>query len=296
MMKRFCCTVFLLCVSLPHSAGHAETAIDVSKQIPEAIDAKLMRSTFMLRGPSRKDLGKTSFGTVFILGRSFPGGKRKRVLITAAHVFNDIQGETATILFRESSQEGQWTVSPVHLRIRDGTQPLWTSHPTEDVAAIYVDLPEAIKPKPTLEIEHLVDEERLEQLKLDPGDRLSCLGFPLGATANEAGFPILRSGVIASYPLLPAGTVRTFLFDFEVFGGNSGGPVYLSNQTRLVGSVVVGTDSGSIIGLVTEQAEVNRVDGQQRLALAKVVYANLIRETIDMLPTPPTENEPGRGP
>lgn len=275
---------------------YAEAETFPSERLPEAIDAKLMRSTFLLRGPSRKNPGKESVGTVFVLGRKFPDqpSKGRRVLITAAHVLDDVQGETATVFFREENKDGQWTISPQHLRIREGERYLWTSHPREDIAVIYVDLPEAIRPKPTLEIEHLADEERLEQLKLGPGEKLSCLGFPFGMFANGAGFSILRSGVIASYPLLPAMTVRTFLFDFEVFGGNSGGPVYLSNQARLAGSYVFMTESGSIIGLVTDQEVLNermtRVDElsirSHRLALAKVVYANAIRETIDMLPAP----------
>jgi S1-C subfamily serine protease len=78
----------------------------------------------------------------------------------------------------------------------------------------------------------LASDKELEELEIHPGDRLFSLGFPLGVEANEAGFPILRSGNIASFPLLPTSKTKTFLFDFAVFGGNSGGPVYFEDVNR----------------------------------------------------------------
>ena len=58
------------------------------------------------------------------------------------------------------------------------------------------------------------------------------LGFPRGLAANAAGFPILRAGRVASYPVAPARIFPTFLLDFSVFPGNSGGPVFMSGPSR----------------------------------------------------------------
>ena len=43
---------------------------------------------------------------------------------------------------------------------------------------------------------------------------------------------IRASGRIASYPITPTSKTRTFLLDFEVFEGNSGGPVFLYERIR----------------------------------------------------------------
>ena len=61
---------------------------------------------------------------------------------------------------------------------------------------------------------------------------MMALGFPRGLAANAAGFPILRSGRVASYPIAPAKIFPTFLLDFSVFPGNSGGPVFMTQVDR----------------------------------------------------------------
>ncbi len=114
--------------------------------------------------------------------------------------------------------------------------------------------------------------------------------------ANDAGFPILRSGKIASYPLLPTGQTKTFLLDFMVFKGNSGGPVYMVESTRTYQNLThIGTVN-FIAGLVTqERAYSEQLVGQYsaelhqyQLGLAVVVHASLIKQAINMLPSPET--------
>src|SRR3546814_20200686 len=89
---------------------------------------------------------------------------------------------------------------------------------------------------------------------------MMALGFPRGLAANQAGFPILRSGRVASYPIAPAKIFPTFLLDFSVFPGNSGGPVYMRNQDhRAAGAERDGvTDVEFIAGLLTHHVELNR--------------------------------------
>jgi hypothetical protein len=143
----------------------------------------------------------------------------------------------------------------------------------------------------------LATDDMLKQFAVHPGDRLSCLGFPQGAEANEAGFPILRSGQIASYPLLPTKSVKAFVFDFNVFEGNSGGPVYLSDSNRIYGGT---TNMGTVqflVGLVSEQASFKeeikmgkkKLTLPHQLGLAIVIHAALIREALDLLPAPEDE-------
>jgi hypothetical protein len=107
----------------------------------------------------------------------------------------------------------------------------------------------------------------------------------------------LRSGKIASYPLLPTNKTKTFLFDFRVFKGNSGGPVYLVQTNRLYkNNIALGQTIHIIVGLVSQERflpehillpyseEVRQV----QLGLAVVVHASLIKQSIDLLPPPDT--------
>ena len=251
-----------------------------------------MRSTFKIAGPG-------SAGTAFFIGRPSPNDKTRFffVLVTAAHVLRDMQGEQA-ILFLRKKQGDEFVKFPYPVQIRRGSKPVWMEHPTADVAVMYVPLPKDADIQ-LVPMTLLVTDSQLEELGMHPGDVLSCLGYPYGAEANEAGFPILRSGQIASYPLTPVSRTRTFLFDFRVFQGNSGGPVYYDAGIRSHG--IAGFSVGSfrfIAGLVTEERvvteEIHSLTETRKtdhpLGLAVVVHAALIREAIELLP-PLAESE-----
>jgi hypothetical protein len=139
-----------------------------------------------------------------------------------------------------------------------------------------------------------------EKYEIHPGDELFCLGYPLGAEANPQGFAILRSGKIASFPLTPAKAVKSFLYDFEVFGGNSGGPVYFVDKSRTYGGTThLGETICSVVGLVSEerfqprqsvklledgsdQTRYEVTEKREKLKLAVVVPAQFIKETLDI--------------
>jgi hypothetical protein len=239
--------------------------------------------------------GDGSTGTAFVLGKPMKSVKNRGyyVLITAAHVLNGMKGDTAILVLRKLSGDSFIKV-PYPIQIRRGTTPLWVQHSTMDVAVMYVNLPEEIDIE-LIPTSLLATDEILKQFEIHPGDRLSCLGFPLTAEANDAGFPILRSGQIASFPLIPVKSVKTFLFDFNVFEGNSGGPVYFVDSNRQYAD---STHIGKIqflMGLVSEQKFVEeqvqslrqtRKDRYQ-LGLGVVIPAAFIMETIDKLPETP---------
>ena len=255
------------------------------------INTILMRSTFKISG-------KETLGTAFIIGRPVPGESEKLfyVLVTAAHVLQDIKEDHAILYLRRKDGE-EFVKFQYRLQIRKDDQPLWTKHPEADVAVMYVRLPKEADVK-LLPMSLLVTEQQLEEYEIHPGDVLSCLGYPYGAEANQSGFPILRSGQIASYPLTPTSKIQTFLFDFRVFGGNSGGPVYFVSSNRTYGGGVrLGQTINVLAGLVSEEKVIKeeiRSLTETRLAkhplsLAVVVHAALIRETIELLPPQPVE-------
>jgi S1-C subfamily serine protease len=265
-------------------------------QQPQDIELNtvLMESTFLIEGPAGP--GQTTFGTVFIIGVPLAGQptQARFVLVTAAHVLEGIQGEFATLHLRRKidASTNLWVQVPSKLQIRTNGQPIWKKHPDADVAAMYIAMsPDtAVKPITTA---MLADDKMLSDYDIHPGDEVRCLGFPLGVTSNAAGFPILRSGMIASYPLIPTATTKTFLFDFRVFKGNSGGPVYYVERNRPIPLTISGYQNFHfIIGLVSEETvfteqsvgQYSQEIHQTQLGLAKVVHASLIKQTIEMLP------------
>jgi len=257
-------------------------------ETPLDINTMLMRSTFKLEGNG-------SIGTAFILGKPMPKEPNRAyfVMVTAAHVLNQMKGEKAVLHLRKKEGESFKRI-PIEIRIRKGDKALWTTHPSADVAVMYVSLPKEadITLMPT---DLLATDEVLQKFEIHPGDRLTCLGFPLNSEANEAGFPILRSGYIASYPLVPTKTVKSFLFDFNVFEGNSGGPVYLVDLNRGYGGAINIGSVQFLVGLVSAQME-NLEPIQSRtelriqktqLGLGVVIHAALIREALALLPAVP---------
>lgn len=248
----------------------------------------LMRSTFKL-------VGNGSVGTAFIIGRPMvkEPGKAYFVMVTAAHVLEQMKGTHGTLFVRTES-DGNYEKIPYPVEIRRENKPLWTRHPDEaaDVAAMYVTLPRDIDIALLL-TNSLADDEALAKFEIHPGDELLCLGYPFGAEANEAGFPILRSGKIASFPLIPTKQRKTFLYDFQIFPGNSGGPVYFVESGRTYyGTMHVGTIQ-FIAGIVSQEHLITEKtqslyevkETKHPLALAKVVHASFIKETIELLPS-----------
>ena len=265
------------------------TSITISQNDYE-INTYLMNSTFRIEGSGK-------IGTIFLLGAPIGNNQDSvyLVLITANHVLEDIKTDSCKIHLR-IEKNNNYEKSIINFRIRNNGKPLWVKHPEVDVAAISFDVPESDRPKGViitpLTTEFLATDTVIKDYEIHPGDELFCLGFPLNAEANSAGFPILRSGKISSYPIIPAKDIKQFLFDFPVFKGNSGGPVYCSYKNRVCnGSVLMGTTINYIIGLVSQETILNETIRslaeisikQHNLGLAVVIPAVFIKETIELL-------------
>lgn len=276
--------ISVLAIALLSGTAHAEFEINTT----------LMHYTYRIEGPTVKP-NVVTCGTVFVMGIPDANrpGEGQAVLVTAAHVLEGISGETATIYLREKMANGKFKKVPHVLQIRKGKDPLWVRHPIVDVAIMKIDLPAFVskqtKEFPGLSTDRFADDEMMEKYEIHPGDQLLCLGYPRGAEANASGFSILRSGKIASYPLTPAKDIKSFLFDFEVFNGNSGGPVYFVDKGRRYGGTTyMGETIQFVAGIVTEQKYyVQSVKPQKvllgKLKLGVVVPAHFIKETLALL-------------
>jgi hypothetical protein len=243
------------------------------------LSVDLIQATVQLEQPLGD--GSRTVGTGFLISDKDPDGRPRTILITAAHVFDRMPSVSAKIGYRVQAKDGAWRYDPQTLKIRDGDHPLWVKHGTRDVAAIVVEAPPEFA-KAAIPLAWLAQDDTFGTYSLGPGDEMMALGFPRGLSANPAGFPILRSGRVASYPLAPATAFPTFLMDFSVFPGNSGGPVFMAEGARRRPGATESQEVQFVAGILTQQVELSG----ERLEIGIVTHAKFIRETIGLLDRP----------
>jgi S1-C subfamily serine protease len=212
--------------------------------------------------------GTRTVATGFLVSDPTPDGRPRVVLVTANHVFNDMPGDEATIGWRVQRPDGGWSFAPQKVEIRNHGKPLWSHHPSRDVAVLAITAPPAFA-KAAIPVGWLATDDDFVKNHLAPGDEMMALGFPQGFSANSAGFPILRAGRVASYPLGPSTAFPTFLLDFRVYPGNSGGPVYLHGDG----------DARVVAGMLTQEVQ----KGDENLGIGIVTEACFIRQTLSLL-------------
>jgi hypothetical protein len=235
--------------------------------------SQLMAATVEVEQPLAD--GRHMIGTGFLVDDPTPDGRPRTVLVTAAHVLNKMPGAKANIGYRIQGKDGGWRYAPQPLTIRSGAAPLWARCADRDVAAIEVKAPAEFA-RAAIPLAWLADGAAFARPTIGPGDEMLVLGYPQGLSANSAGFPILRAGRIAS-PIDAADVSATFLLDFRVFPGNSGGPVF---TTAAAGGP--GKAAPVVVGMLTQQVELNN----ERLEIGVVTAAPFIRDAVALLDKP----------
>jgi S1-C subfamily serine protease len=249
----------------------------------------MMRSTFKIQSGGL-------LGTCFIIVDPITNASNTglAVLVTANHVLAEMAQTNATVFLR-SFNGGKYSKKSFEFTITENGTNFWTKLPDADVAVMRINFPLGSDYGHIFaSVDDLADDKFLADFKIHPGDEVSVLGYPYGFEANDSGFPVLRSGRIASFPLEPASTYPTFLLDFQVFRGNSGGPVYMCERRSLIAGDVSSVNVFKILGLVSQEASINEpistLDEQSTkrhpLGIGVVVEAQKIREAINLLPPP----------
>jgi hypothetical protein len=224
--------------------------------------------------------GRHIIGTGFLINDPTPDGKPRTVLVTARHVFDRMPGAMANVGYRVQGKDGGWSYEPQAIRIRSNDHEVFVHHPSRDVVAITVKAPPEFA-KAAIPLTWLAGSDTFSKYNIGPGDEMMVLGYPQGLSANTAGFPILRSGRVAS-PVESGKVSPTFLLDFRVFPGNSGGPVFIADPTHRRPGSDQPQDVQFIAGMLTQQVELNDV----RLEIGIVTDAEFVRETIAELDLP----------
>ena len=243
-----------------------------------SLQTQVVLATYRLENP------KTS-GTGFVVRSPDPVNKEsdELLLVTAAHVFEKMEGNRATLVLRKKMPTGDWTASPMELAIRQDEKPLWHRHTKHDVAVMRLTTPTDTSIG-SVPLTCLASAKDWQSDTIEPGALIRCVGFPHAAQfkPSPAAFPLTRLGCIASYPLTPDDKDASFLVDYNTFEGDSGGPVYFNEPG---GSVkIIGLVQGQ--HLLDERFKTIYQEGmtRKRLGLAIIVNSQAILETIESLP------------
>lgn len=238
------------------------------------LNMTMLGATFKLEQAQKS--GTVIVGTGWLVRVSGEGADAKIALVTAYHVFDQMKEQNVKVNWRRIDENGKWHREPSEIRIRDenGAQ-LWLTHPERDIAVIWVNPPEQCRDR-AIPFDALADEKSLKTFEVTIGDELLALGFPRGLSANDIGFAILRSGRVASYPIWPVKDFPSFLMDFSVFTGNSGGPVYMSERLRKRGSQKEPDEAHFVAGILTQQVNINN----ERLEIGIVIHAAFVRDLL----------------
>lgn len=265
MLLKFSRRILLSCMTLLLLAPLSQASAG------EDLNTQMLRATVKL---SHSD----STGTGFLLT---PDDGKSFLLVTANHVLDTTKGSETTIVFRQKLAEGEYKKLPTKLIIRNDDKPLWTKHPSEDVAVIQVTPPEDADIA-IVSTDLLATDETLKENHVHPGKQMFFLGYPHREEASEAGFSILRDGPISTFPLLPTQKTKTFYVNANIFSGDSGGPVYTS---RVDGNdpMIMGVIHGQRFVHNTVKGDYITVKTHHQFGLAIVVHASFIIETIGLM-------------
>ena len=226
-----------------------------------------------------------STATCFLVRREAPD--QTLYLVTAAHVFDGVKGDTAIVVLRARRDDGSYQRRDHTVAVRRGVKALWVRHATEDVAVLRLAEAPPV-PVTALPLSAIADEASLTAAGLHICSPLLVLTYPQRFEANDAGFAVARQGIIASHPFLPIQAQHTYLADFTTFGGDSGGPVF-----------VAGTDGHPLlIGIVLAQfrhdeqvtTEYEERSIHHPLGLGSVLHAQFVRDTIERAAKPDAAN------
>ncbi len=248
-------------------------------QVASDLGATMMDATIQISGPSTS-AGKEMCGSGFFIGGPYERGTgpSQFTLVTAAHVFERVSGDFAQFAYR-LKRDGQIVRTVETVAIRKSGIRLYAKHPNADVSVMRVNLPvdhaHAVTSWPAL-----ATDEVFARLRIQPGDDMFAVGYPLCRTANPQGYPMLRRGAIATPILVPGAVLTGFSLDVPAFEGNSGGPVFFDYSDRVIDGVSGRGDAQRYIaGLLS-----HRMYGtSEPLLMAGVVPAKFIAEAVKML-------------
>lgn len=260
-MKMYC--VFGMVFLLLLTSLHAETAAE-----------RLMHAT-------HKIFNSGSTCTGFLVQDSRTGaGSTNVVLVSAKHAFDKAKGDHILLVCRVKDEQGTWQRYDHKVMIRNGTNTLWTSHATQDVAVLRCTMPPQAHFE-TVKVSELADATAVTN-QLFVGSRFLYFAYPHRVEGGKEGFPILREGLLSGYPFFPIARYPKILISAPTFSGDSGAPALLEQADKqallVIGIVITRTQQTDKLSSAEFELTFKR-----DMALGSLLHAAYIRETLDLL-------------
>lgn len=204
-------------------------------------------------------------------------------LVTNKHVIRGNE-RLVTIRFHERENRSDKTPKLTSGLVFDIPSPfnqLYTSHPSEDLAAVFLNplIGQSEREGKFLYLANIPEDNILDtaDLSLRPGGNVWFVGYPNGQYDTSHNLPILRRGYIASIPQVDFKGGREFLIDAHVHKGSSGSPVFseVSGSARLVGVI-------SKLMLKEDRKEISdyEIVIDQAIGVGRVIKSEVLRELI----------------
>ena len=275
----------------PIAPDPVPAAASVARNLTFAME----QATVLVAEPAGPGLRLNATG--FLVSDPLPDGTPRVVLVTAQHVLDRIPEDSVRLGLHTHEADGSWALSRQLMPLRGDGRPLWTRHPTRDIAVLTVQAPPEVA-RQAIPLAWLADADAFARYSIGPGDEMTTLGFPEALGSSPLMFPILRVGRVASYPLGPLNTEPAFLLDAAVTSGNSGGPVFLARRRpNAVDGAPDGPPEPIVAGVLTQQI----VPNGEHIGLGMVTYAAFVREALQLLDLPaataaPSTTPPAPGP
>ncbi|HEY1082735.1 MAG TPA: serine protease [Prosthecobacter sp.] len=205
--------------------------------------------------------------------RTVTAGDEGAVVFTSTHVLESI-GDGPVVVSLRVRDEGSGEARVVMLGFvppkARGKNVFYVRHPRHDLAAFSLHIPPEhswlLKTHSCLRTGSILRKGRL----LRTGDEVSFLGYPEVLPGTGGAFPILRSGRVASYPVGTSQSGGRFLINADVYPGDSGAPVFLAAEKRLL----------RLAGMIIQRIGPTSTSFSH---LAVAVDADAIRETLELL-------------
>jgi hypothetical protein len=188
------------------------------------------------------------------------------VIITSAHALSVSPQGPFYLVIRSPRIGSSPQIGILEFQAPDPADRPFVQHPRHDVAALELQIPAEFASE--ISLPSFIDENSIARPSDEPhtGDEISVLGFPRVFPGTEGAFPVLRGGKVASYSAGPPVDREKFLLNTNVYGGDSGGPVF-SGRRR---------GRPKLVGIVTERIGKKGAE----IPLAVAVNATVIRETL----------------
>jgi hypothetical protein len=226
----------------------------------------------------KKNTGKAVIATGFVV--AVPSKKRKNsnvlVLVTNAHVFKGVEGKLI-LTFNDAgnvpAKPNSWRKQDIELDLKSGN--ILEDQSGSDLAGMAVaGLPGLHFALRTIPVS-MFSDFREDDLMI--GSDVWFAGYPNGVLDELHNLPITRFGRISTSPKVDFNGTSTFFVDAQVFGGQSGSPVFYKSPK---GMKFVGVVSANIAGI--QQANLpGPITFPQVIGLGNIIKATQVLRFVE---------------